>query len=186
MATITTPDSRPQMSTVRPGVMPLPEKDESRNGQIIHLDLHLTREDVKVEILESVESKSEGVNIQEAENIVAIGMGAGDKETFDMIKELAELLDAEVGATRLAVEAGWTSHDYQIGQTGKTVRPNLYIGCGISGTVQHTAGMSGSKMIIAINSDPNAEIFKIADYGIVGDIQKVVPAIINELKSLKT
>jgi electron transfer flavoprotein alpha subunit len=186
MATIICPEHRPQMSTVRPGVMALPEKDESRRGQIVPLDLQLNQEDVEVEILESVKGKSEGVNIQEAETIIAIGMGAGDTETFGMIEELAELLEGEVGATRLAVEAGWISHDFQIGQTGKTVRPNLYIACGISGTVQHTAGMSGSKIIIAINNDPNAEIFKIADYGIVGDVRKVVPAIIAELKSLKT
>lgn len=185
MATIICPEHRPQMSTVRPGVMPLPEKDEQRNGQIINLDLHLNKKDVKVEILESVKGESEGVSIQEAEKIVAIGMGAGDEETFDMITELAELLEAEVAATRLAVDAGWISHDFQIGQTGKTVRPSLYIACGISGAVQHTAGMSGSKIIVAINSDPNAEIFKIADYGIVGDIKEVVPAIIAELKNLR-
>jgi len=152
MATIICPEHRPQMSTVRPGVMPLPEKDEQRNGQIINLDLHLNKKDVKVEILESVKGESEGVSIQEAEKIVAIGMGAGDEETFDMITELAELLEAEVAATRLAVDAGWISHDFQIGQTGKTVRPRLYIACGISGAVQHTAGMSGSKIIVAINS----------------------------------
>ena len=186
MATIICPEHRPQMSTVRPGVMALPEKDESRKGEIIHLDLHLNKEEVKVEILESVKGRSEGVNIQEADRIVAVGMGAGDRDAFDMIKELAELLEAEVAATRLAVDAGWISHDFQIGQTGKTVRPSLYIACGISGAVQHTAGMSGSKIIIAINSDPNAEIFKIADYGIVGDVGKVVPALISELKSLKS
>jgi electron transfer flavoprotein alpha subunit len=185
MATIICPEHRPQMSTVRPGVMPLPEKDESRKGEIINLDLQLKREDVKVELLESVKGRSEGLSIQEAEKIVAIGMGAGDRDTFEMIKELADLLDAEVAATRLAVEAGWISHDFQIGQTGKTVRPSLYMACGISGAVQHTAGMSGSKIIIAINSDPNAEIFKIADYGIVGDVGKVVPAMIAELKGLK-
>ncbi|MGD8984486.1 MAG: electron transfer flavoprotein subunit alpha/FixB family protein [Desulfobacteraceae bacterium] len=185
MATIICPEHRPQMSTVRPGVMPLPEKDESRKGEIINLDLQLKREDVKVELLESVKGRSEGLRIQEAEKIVAIGMGAGDRDTFEMIKELADLLDAEVAATRLAVEAGWISHDFQIGQTGKTVRPSLYMALGISGAVQHTAGMSGSKIIIAINSDPNAEIFKIADYGIVGDVGKVVSALIAELKGLK-
>jgi electron transfer flavoprotein alpha subunit len=185
MATIICPENRPQMSTVRPGVMVLPEKDETREGRIINLDLRLEEDNVRVKILESAKGVSEGVNIEEAERIVAIGMGAGDEDTFDMIKELAELLDAEVGATRFAVEAGWVSHDHQIGQTGKTVRPELYVGCGISGAVQHTAGMSGSKMIIAINKDTNAEIFKIADYGIVGDVRKVVPAIINELKELK-
>lgn len=186
MATIICPEHRPQMSTVRPGVMALPEKDGSREGQIIDLELPLREDACKVKILESVKGASEGVNIQDAERIVAVGMGAGDKETFDMIKELAELLDGEVGATRFAVEAGWVSHDHQIGQTGKTVRPELYVGCGISGAVQHTAGMSGSKMIIAINKDPNAEVFKIADYGIVGDVRKVVPAIISELKNQMT
>ena len=185
MATIICPEHRPQMATVRPGVMPLPERDESRIGEVIHLELGLNKADVRVEILESIESKTEGLNIQEAEKIVAVGMGTGDEETFEMIKELAELLEAEVAATRLAVEAGWMSHDRQIGQTGKTVRPSLYIGCGVSGTVQHTAGMSDSKIIIAINSDPNAEIFKIADYGIIGDVSEVVPAVIAELRSLK-
>jgi len=183
MATIICPEHRPQMSTVRPGVMALPEKDDSREGQIIDLALKLDEGVCKVKILETVKGTSEGVNIQDAERIVAVGMGAGDKETFDMIKELAELLDGEMGATRFAVEAGWVSHDRQIGQTGRTVRPELYVGCGISGAVQHTAGMSASKMIIAINKDPNAEIFKIADYGIVGDVRKVVPAIISELKN---
>lgn len=186
MATIICPEHRPQMSTVRPGVMPLPERDDSRKGEIINPDLHFNKEDTKVEVLESVKGRSEGVSIQEAEKIVAIGMGAGDRETFDMIKELADLLEAKVAASRLAVEAGWISHDFQIGQTGKTVRPSLYMACGISGAVQHTAGMSGSKIIIAINSDPDAEIFKIADYGIVGDVGKVVPALIAELKSLKS
>ncbi|MCD4717838.1 MAG: electron transfer flavoprotein subunit alpha/FixB family protein [Desulfobacterales bacterium] len=182
MATIICPENRPQMSTVRPGVMVLAEKDEGREGQIIDLDLQLNEKDVKVKILESVKGVSEGVKIEEAERIVAIGMGAGNKENFDMIKELAELLDAEVGATRFAVEADWVSHDHQIGQTGKTVRPELYVGCGISGAVQHTAGMSGSKMIVVINKDPNAEIFKMADYGIVGELEKIVPALITELK----
>ena len=186
MATIICPEHRPQMSTVRPGVMPLPERDESRKGEIINLDLHFNKEATKIEVLESVKGWSEGVSIQEAEKIVAIGMGAGDRETFDMIKELADLLEAKVAASRLAVEAGWISHDFQIGQTGKTVRPSLYIACGISGAVQHTAGMSGSKIIIAINSDPDAEIFKITDYGIVGDVGKVVPALIAELKALKS
>jgi electron transfer flavoprotein alpha subunit len=186
MATIICPEHRPQMSTVRPGVMPLPGRDETRKGEIITPDFHFNKEDTKVEVLESVQGRSEGVSIQEAEKIVAIGMGAGDRETFDMIKELADLLEAKVAATRLAVEAGWMPHDFQIGQTGKTVRPGLYIACGISGAVQHTAGMSGSKIIIAINNDPDAEIFKIADYGIVGDVGKVVPALVAELKSLKS
>ncbi|NQU15794.1 MAG: electron transfer flavoprotein subunit alpha/FixB family protein [Desulfobacteraceae bacterium] len=186
MATIICPENRPQMSTVRPGVMVLPEKDEKKEGRTINLDLHFEEEEIKVKILENVKAAGEGVNIEEADRVVAIGMGAEDEETCDMIRDLAQLLDAEVGATRFAMEAGWVSHDHQIGQTGKTVRPDLYIGCGISGAVQHTAGMSGSKMIVAINKDPNAEIFKIADYGIVGDVKEVVPAIISELKGLMT
>lgn len=185
MATIICPEHRPQMSTVRPGVMPLPDKDETRKGEIIRLDLAIKEEDIQVEIVESIRAKTEGVNIQEAERVVSVGMGAEDEETISKIRELAELLDAEIGASRLAVEAGWFSHDSQVGQTGKTIRPELYMACGISGAVQHTAGMSGSKIIIAINRDPNAEIFNFADYGIVGDLGKVVPAIIDELKLIK-
>jgi len=184
MATIICPDHRPQMSTVRPGVMPLPDKDETRKGEIIRLDPSIKEEDIQVEILESVRAKTDGVNIQEAERVVAVGMGAESEETVGRLKELAELLEAEIGASRLAVEAGWFDHDCQVGQTGKTIRPELYVACGISGAVQHTAGMSGSKIIIAINRDSNAEIFNFADYGIVGDLEKVVPAIIAELKGL--
>lgn len=185
MATIICPENRPQMSTVRPGVMELPQRDESREGRVIQIEPHLKDLSYRVEILESVKGESAAVDIQEAERIVAIGMGAGDRETCDLIKEMARRLDAEIGATRFAVEAGWVSHDHQIGQTGKTVRPELYMACGISGAVQHTAGMSNSKLVIAINKDPQAEIFNIADYGIVGELGKVVPAIIEELKRIK-
>jgi electron transfer flavoprotein alpha subunit len=136
-----------------------------------------------VGILESVEAASEEVAIEEAERVVCVGMGGADAETFAMIKELAGLLDAEVAATRLSVEAGWLTHDSQVGQTGKTIRPDLYLACGVSGAVQHTAGMSGSKLVVAINKDSKAEIFNYADYGIVGDLRKVLPAIIEELKA---
>jgi electron transfer flavoprotein alpha subunit len=185
MATIVSPDHRPQMSTVRPGVMPLPEMDASRKGEIVPVPVDLKEEDARVKVIESVHSKSEGANIVEAERVVAIGMGAGDKETFDLIAGLADLLDATVAGSRPAVEAGWISHDCQVGQTGKTIRPALYVACGISGAVQHTAGMSGAKIIIAINKDPNADIFKFADYGIVGDVGKVVPKLMEQLKALK-
>jgi len=140
---------------------------------------------VQLKILQSVKAKSDGVRIEEAERIVAVGMGAEDAKAVEMIKELAELLDAEVGGSRLAVEAGYISHDCQVGQTGKTVRPDLYVGCGISGAVQHTAGMSGAKVIVAINRDPEAKIFNVADYGIVGEVNKIVPALIKELKTAK-
>lgn len=181
MATIICPDHRPQMATVRPGVMPSSTMDNARTGEIIRIDTAQYRDMAEVEILETVSDEEEGVDIQEAERIVAIGMGA-NKEALDMLKELAGLLCAEVGASRRAVEAGWFSHDCQVGQTGKTVRPSMYIACGVSGAVQHTAGMSGSKLIIAINNDPKAEIFNVADYGCVGKITDIVPALIAEIK----
>ncbi len=184
MATIICPEMRPQMATVRPGVMPVPQKDQSRKGEIIHLDLQLKEEHIKVKVLENIERKRDKTGIQDAQRIVAIGLGAKNKDTFDLIKELADPLNASIAGSRLAVEAGWISHDYQVGQTGKTVKPDLYIGCGISGAIQHTAGMNGSKTIVAINSDPNAEIFKVADYGIVGDVKEVVVAITKAIESL--
>jgi electron transfer flavoprotein alpha subunit len=185
VATIICPNHRPQMATVRPGVMPLPEKITDRSGEVVRLDVRIKEQDIQVEILESAEAASEGVAIEEAERVICVGMGGADKESFAMVRELADLLDAEVAATRLAVEAGWLTHDSQVGQTGKTIRPDLYVACGISGAVQHTAGMTGSKLVVAINKDPKAEIFNYADYGIVGDLHKVLPAIIEELKALR-
>jgi len=185
VATIICPNHRPQMATVRPGVMPLPEKDATRNGEVVPLKIRIKPEEIKVKILETVEAAGEGVAIEEAERVLCVGMGGADAETFAMVKKLAELLDAEVAATRLAVEAGWLTHDSQVGQTGKTIRPDLYVACGISGAVQHTAGMTGSKLVVAINKDSRAEIFNYADYGIVGDLRKVLPAIIEELKALR-
>jgi electron transfer flavoprotein alpha subunit len=185
LATIICPNHRPQMSTVRPGVMPLPEKDTGRSGEIVRLEVKPREEEIKVKILETVEAESEGIAIDEAERLVCVGMGGADREAFDLITELASLLDAEVAATRLAVEAGWLTHDSQVGQTGKTVRPELYVACGVSGAVQHTAGMTGSKIVVAINKDPNAEIFHYADYGIVGDLRKVLSALIDEIKAIR-
>jgi electron transfer flavoprotein alpha subunit len=185
VATIICPNHRPQMATVRPGVMPLPEKEAGRSGEVVPLKVQIKEQDVQVKILESVEAASEGGAIEEAERVLCAGMGAADPETFAMIRELAGLLYAEVAATRLAVEAGWLTHDSQVGQTGKTIRPDLYVACGISGAVQHTAGMTGSKLVVAINKDPKAEIFNYADYGIVGDLHKVLPSIIEELKTFR-
>jgi electron transfer flavoprotein alpha subunit len=185
VATIICPSHRPQMATVRPGVMPLPEKDTARSGEVVQLNVQIKEQDVQVKILDSVEAASEGVAIEEAERVICVGMGGADHETFAMVRELADLLGAEVAATRLAVEAGWLNHDSQVGQTGKTIRPELYVACGISGAVQHTAGMTGSKLVIAINKDSKAEIFNHSDYGIVGDLHKVLPAIIEELKALR-
>jgi len=185
VATIICPNHRPQMATVRPGVMQLPEKDATRNGEVVPLNILMREQDSRVKILDSVEAESEDGTIEEAERVVCVGMGGADAETFAMIRELAGLLEAEVAATRIAVEAGWLTHDSQVGQTGKTIRPDLYVACGVSGAVQHTAGMSGSKIVVAVNKDPKAEIFNYADYGIVGDLRKVLPALIEELKALK-
>jgi len=185
VATIICPNHRPQMATVRPGVMPLPEQDKSRRGEVAQLRVEIKEQDIRVRILETVEAVSEGVSIEEAERVLCVGMGGADAETFAMARELADLLYAEVAVTRLAVEAGWLTHDSQVGQTGKTVRPDLYMACGISGAVQHTAGMTGSKLVVAINKDPKAEIFNYADFGIVGDLRKVLPALIEELKALR-
>ncbi|MBN1103350.1 MAG: electron transfer flavoprotein subunit alpha/FixB family protein [Deltaproteobacteria bacterium] len=185
LATIICPDHRPQMSTVRPGVMPLPERNDGRSGEVVPLKVHLREEDVRVKILETVEAESEGIAIEDAERLVCVGMGGADRETFDLITDLARLLDAEVAATRMAVEAGWLTHDSQVGQTGRTVRPELYVACGVSGAVQHTAGMTGSKIVVAINKNPKAEFFQYADYGIVGDLRKVLPALIAEIKALR-
>lgn len=185
MATILCPEHRPQMSTVRPGVLPIPERDETRGGRVETLDVLVDEMGTEVEILESTPCQVSGVDIREVARVVSIGMGAGDKETFDRVSELAEALDAGVAASRLAVEAGWISHDSQVGQTGKTVRPELYVACGISGAVQHTAGMSESRCVVAINRNPDAEIFQFADYGIVGDIREIVPALIKELRRVR-
>ncbi|MGE5841923.1 MAG: electron transfer flavoprotein subunit alpha/FixB family protein [Deltaproteobacteria bacterium] len=185
VATIICPNHRPQMATVRPGVMPLPEKDASRSGEVVRLNVVFKEQDIQVKILESVEGPSEGVAIEEAERVLCVGMGGADADTFEMVRELAGLLYAEVAATRLAVEAGLLPHDSQVGQTGKTIRPELYVACGISGAVQHTAGMTGSKLVVAINKDSKAEIFNYADFGIVGDLRKILPALIEELKAVK-
>ncbi len=182
MADIVCPDLRPQMVTVRPGIMELKGPDKGRKGHLVYADVDLKEEDVKVKVLETVESAPDGVRLDEAEKIVGVGMGVGDAAGFDMLKELADLLGAELGATTLPIDAGWISHDRQIGQTGKTVRPRLYIACGISGAVQHSVGIINSEIIVAINKDRNAEIFDVADYAIVDDLHKVVPAIIDELR----
>ena len=185
MAEIVCPEIRPQIVTLRPGIMELLEKDRGRKGDLIYVDVGLREEDVTVKVIDRVRSASEGVSLDEADKIVAGGMGVGDEAGFETVKELAELLGAEMGATSLPVDEGWISQDRKIGQTGKSVRPRLYIACGISGAVQHTVGMVNSELIVAINKDPKAEIFDVADYGIVDDLHKVVPAIIDELRKMR-
>ena len=186
MATIICPNHRPQMSTVRPGVLQVPEKDPTLNGCIDIIDASLNPDDLMVDITNLAECRGTDDDIVDCDKLVCVGMGAGDKETFDSITKLAKVLDAGVAASRLAVEAGWISHDNQVGQTGKTVRPTLYFAFGISGAVQHTAGMSNSKFIVAVNSDPDAEIYKFADYGIVGDVKVIVPLLIQKIQTMKS
>lgn len=182
MADIICPQHRPQIVTVRPGIIEMRAQDKSRKGDLIYADLELKEQDIKVKVVDTIPLTADGANLGEAEKIVAGGMGLGDAAGFDLLKELADLIGAEIGATSLPVDEGWVSGDRKIGQTGKTVKPLLYIACGISGAIQHTAGIMNSKLIVAINKNPAAEIFDVADYGIVDDLYKVVSAIIGELK----
>ncbi|MCU4176789.1 electron transfer flavoprotein subunit alpha/FixB family protein [Carboxylicivirga sp. N1Y90] len=183
VATIINPDCRPQMATVREGVMKKEVYDAAYKGKVNKLDIDkmLKPEDLVVKVIERHMEKSK-VNIKNSSIIVAGGYGVGSKENFAQLEELAHVLGGEVGASRAAVDAGYASHERQIGQTGVTVRPKLYIACGISGQIQHTAGMEESAMIIAINNDPNAPINKIADYVITGDLGAVVPKLIKFYK----
>ena len=183
VATIVNPDCRPQMATVREGVMKKEEKDSNYSGEVKNMDVnqYTKPEDFVIEIIDRQVAKSK-VNLKGSPIIVAGGYGVGSKENFDILQQLADTLGAEVGASRAAVDAGWVDHDRQIGQTGVTVRPKLYIACGISGQIQHIAGMQDSALIISINSDPDAPINKIADYVITGKFEDVVPKLIKYYK----
>lgn len=184
MATIVCPDHRPQMATVRPGVfekLPLGENDAT----VENVEVKFNSNDIRTKIVEIIKEHKDIVDISEANVLVAGGRGIGSEENFKILKELAEVMNGSIAASRAAVEKGWVDKDYQVGQTGKTVRPNIYVACGISGAIQHAAGMQDSDMIIAINKDANAPIMKIADYAIVGDVNKVVPEFIAQLKAMK-
>jgi electron transfer flavoprotein alpha subunit len=189
MATILTERTRPQMATVRPHVMSLPEVDATRSGEIIREFIPIKEEDVAVKVLQVVEDAGEGaecIDLAAAEVIVSGGRGMRAKENFSLLQQLADELGGIVSCSRAAVEAGWMPLERQVGQTGKTVRPKIYIACGISGAIQHLAGMQGSDVIIAINQDREAPIFEVANYGIVGDVFQLVPAIINRIRELRT
>ncbi|MCA0385523.1 MAG: electron transfer flavoprotein subunit alpha/FixB family protein [Firmicutes bacterium] len=184
MATIISPDHRPQMSTVRPGVMTKMERDHARKGEVIHFPVTIEKNRNFVEILSFEKETDEKQDIQEATVLVSGGRGVGSAENFGLLYDLADELGGLVSASRAAVDAGWMDHDRQVGQTGKTVRPNLYIACGISGAIQHVAGMEEAELIVAINKDKGAKIFEVADLGIVGDVHKVLPFLVEELKKI--
>ena len=187
MATILTERVRPQMSTVRPHVMPMPERNASGKGEIIRESMPLGEDDIGVKVLEVIDTRKAGaIDIAAADVIVSGGRGMLAKENFQILQELADELGGVVGASRGAVDAGWMPPERQVGQTGKTVRPKIYVACGISGAIQHLVGMQDSNVIIAVNHDKQAPIFEVATYGIVGDLFQVVPAITNRIKELRT
>ena len=186
MATIVCRNYAPQMATVRPGVMAMPEKNAARTGEIIAVDAGLSMDDMNVEILEICRSEKKTVDVTEAKVLVSGGRGVGGPEGFAPLRELADVLGGEVSASRVAVDSGWIEKDRQVGQTGKTVRPELYIACGISGAIQHQAGMENSEFIVAINQDEGAPMMKLADLGIVGDLSVIVPKLTEAIKAYRT
>lgn len=185
MATIICPDHRPQMSTVRPGVMVKLNRDINKVGEIVKFNANLVPADLNMEILEIVKEDKKKANIEDANVLISAGRGIGHKDNMIHLYDLAKELKGEVSGSRAVIDSGWLDKERQVGQTGRTVRPDLYFACGISGAIQHVAGMEESEFIIAINKNPDAAIFEVADLGIVGDASKVIPLIIDEIKKSK-
>ncbi len=182
MATILCKTARPQMATVRPRVMAMPNRVEGRTGEVIRESLTFSEEQVLTKVIDFLRGDAKSIFLDKAEILVSVGLGLGSKKNMILVEELADVLGATISGTRGAVEAGWIPHERQVGQTGVTVRPKLYIAIGISGAIQHLVGMETSDCIVAINNDPDAAIFRVANYGIVGDLFEVVPALTAEFK----
>lgn len=185
MATIVCKNHRPQMATVRPGVMAALAKDETRTGEVVNFKVDFVPADMNVEIIEEVKETKKTVDITEAKVLVSGGRGIGSPEFFGELQKLADVLGGEVSSSRANVDAGWIERDRQVGQTGKTVRPDLYVACGISGAIQHVAGMESSEYIVAINNNDTAPIFDVADLGIVGDVKAIVPKLTEAIAKRK-
>jgi electron transfer flavoprotein alpha subunit len=185
MATIECPNHRPQMSTVRPGVFSIPGVDEGRVGTVHRVETNLSEENIRTKVIDVVKLLKDNVDLTESEIIVSGGRGVGSREGFELLNELAEALGGSVGGSRAVVDTGVVDKHRQVGQTGKTVRPKIYIACGISGAIQHLAGMQESEYIIAINKDDNAPIMHVADLAVVGDLYKIIPEMIRQINAEK-